>query len=89
MFQQSDVLFLSKPLKKDEKENKRKMISVDISNERKGRTVNSKTLDTKKKIFKRKFKKKLKLVLRKSIKTIYEVPTLDRELNEIWSEANR
>jgi NMD protein affecting ribosome stability and mRNA decay len=87
MFEQSDILFLSKPMATGEKENERKIISVDISKKRQDRLNNSKTTDIKKKMFKKKKKKTLKLRLRKSIKTIYEVPTFDRELNFIYSKG--
>lgn len=89
LFEQSSVLFLSKPLKTNEKENKRKIISVDISNERKKRYLNSKTVDMGKKVFKRKIKKKLKLNIRKSIRTIHEIPTHDREAREIEVDSKK
>ena len=89
MFDHSDILFLSKPVNKEEKENKRKLASVDISNERKERIINSKTQDVGKKIHKRQIRKKLKLNIRKSIRIIEEIPTFDREIKEIKLEAQK
>ena len=86
MFEQSDVLFLSKPLKKVEKENKRKLVSVELSKNRKERKLASKTTDVAKKIFRR--KKKLKLKLKESVVTIQEVETIDRQLKAILEESS-
>lgn len=89
LFDQNGVLFLSKPLKTDEKENKRKMNSVDISNERKKRYLNSKTADVGKKVFKKKIKKRLKLNIGKSIRSICEIPTIDRQTQAVDADAKQ
>ena len=89
MFDNSDILFLQKSLKKEISESKRVIISVDISEERAQKMNNSKTLEPDKNMFKRKIRKKLKLNLNKFKKSIKEIPTIDRELQEITEDAAR
>jgi hypothetical protein len=89
MFDNSDILFLQKPLSKETSEKKRVIISVDISEERAEKINNSKTLEPDKKMFKRKIRKKLKLNLNTFKKSIKEIPTIDRELQEITEDAER
>ena len=89
LFDNSDILFLQKPRKKEISESKRVIISVDISEERAQKMNNSKTLEPDKNMFKRKIRKKLKLNLNKFKKSIKEIPTIDRELQEITEDTAR
>lgn len=92
-FEYSGVLFLSKPGAKGGKKGRRKLVSVEISSERKDRHAASKTVDAGKKVFRRKIRKKLKLKLklnlRQSFEAIFEVPTEDREARAVEAEAER
>jgi hypothetical protein len=90
LFENTGVLFLKKNQKQVEKENDRKITSVDVHRKGLIRKLNSKTSDiSKKQRFKNKFKKKLKIKLEDSVPCFQEIPTIEREIQDITRDTEK
>jgi hypothetical protein len=89
LFEHSDILFLQKPNPVSSENKKRPLISVDIFKKRFEKANNSKTVEPNKKMFKRRPKKLLKLNIKTIIGSEPEIPTVDRQIKEIYDEAEK
>ena len=77
------VVFLSKHKIKEDAVCSKQATSVDIWQKRTENNLSSRTMEIKKKMNRKGFKRKLRLNLKKSIKTIIEIPTIDIEMKNI------
>ena len=89
LFEESNILFLQKQIKIKDDQNKKPLISVDIAKERIEKLNKTKTLNQRKKMFRKRPKKLLKLNIKKTLNSEPSIPTVDQQVKEIYQEAER